>query len=112
MFLVVAVLAVAFAGCGGGGSKSFSCNDTTTFACLTTTVSTGSITDATCSGSAVVVDSCATANLIGRCTLTSTGTVSGTTVTTTLAVSYYTGATAPASTSAGCAAGGGTWTNP
>jgi hypothetical protein len=111
--LVVAVLAVAFAGCGSsGGNNSFVCNDTTTFACATTSVSSGTITNPTCNGSAVIADSCATANLIGKCTLTSTATVSGTTVTTTIAVSYYTGATAPASSSAGCTAGGGTWTNP
>lgn len=90
------------------GPTSFSCNIPATFQCTSITLSSGSITNATCSGA--TVDACATTGIVGRCTFTATITEGSLTATKTTVAYFYTGADATAAQT-GCTAAGGTWSN-
>lgn len=106
---VLALLAVLVAASCGSSSDSVSCNNEANFSCSTISVTGGTLTEKTCT-SGVMVSSCSTANVIGRCTLNGlfggAACPSGATCSSFFVV--YMGGDA-AGGQAGCTQVGGTW---
>ncbi len=66
---VVAVVSLFVVAACGPSTDTFSCNNTTSKSCSTVSITGGTLTDKTCTGGSATIESCATAGIIGRCTL-------------------------------------------
>jgi hypothetical protein len=104
-----AVLAVAFAAACGSSSDTFSCNNSTTMACITYSISGATFTNKACSQGTLSA-SCSTTGIIGHCTVPNVNSLfacpSGATCSTMLYI--YTGGDTAAG-QAQCTTLGGTW---